>query len=82
MVNSIMIACSILGGHSTCNKDILLLNLNLIPFKELKELKEDKKKKNNNVKEIKEKIISIKNKFYKEPMKYFMTNRKLNIYRY
>lgn len=74
MVNSIMIACSILGGHSTCNKDILLLNINLIPFKELKE----QTKNHNYKKEIKEKFNLIKNKFYKEPMKYFMTNRKLN----
>lgn len=78
MVNSIMIACSILGGHSTCNKDILLLNINLIPFKELKEEVKEQTKNHNYKKEIKEKFNLIKNKFYKEPMKYFMTNRKLN----
>jgi len=85
MVYSIILTCSILSGHTSYNKNVLLMNymdnmnnMNNIPFKELEE---------NNKKEIKNEK-KIKNEYdkinYKNQKNYFikhiMINRKLKLF--
>jgi hypothetical protein len=67
MVNTIMIACTILGGHSTCNPNILLMNLHTIPHLPIE-----------NKEEIK--ILRPKNKYYDNIKEYFIKKYKLNFY--
>jgi len=83
MVYSIILTCSILSGHTSYNKNILLMNymdnINNIPFKELQE----NKKEENNKKEIKKEYNKInfndrKNYF----IKHIMINRKLKLFHY
>jgi len=79
MVYSIILTCSILSGHTSYNKNVLLMNyMDNIPFKELEE---------NNKKEIKNEK-KIKNEYdkinYKNQKNYFikhiMINRKLKLF--
>ena len=71
MVNSIMIACTIISGHSTCNPNILLMNLHKIPLS----LPQTENKKENK-KEIK--ILRPKNKYYDNIKEYFIKKYKLH----
>ncbi len=72
MVYSLVIACSILSGHTTCNQSILLNNLDLKPNTNSDNTYNSERSKN--------KMVIVKNKYCDNIKQYFMKKFKLNIF--
>jgi len=71
MVYSLVIACSILSGHTSCNQSVLLNNLNLKP---------NTNNDNNTMEKPKNNTVIMKNKYYDNIKQYFIKKYKLNIF--